>query len=274
VKIRRIQNTLIRAFSGLVVFTILLLGILSVYSLRRILVENAEQTTRQLVGELNRIIENYIKYMDDIALVAANNEDVQMFMEDPAADSPALRAAITRSFEAIRSVRKDIDAVFLFTRDGRAIAATAGFRPPPAVNLRDRYRELSNGLSPGRPSVSSAHVENLVDYRYAWVISLVRSMRAQRDGRNIGLIQVDLNYDVIAGLCRDIQLGTSGYVFIVSRNGEIVYHPRQQLIYGNLKSERIADILSLRGGYLRVAVDGRAILYTTVHPVWEELTVV
>ena len=41
-KIRRIQNTLIRAFSALVVFTILLLGILSVYSLRRILIQNAE----------------------------------------------------------------------------------------------------------------------------------------------------------------------------------------------------------------------------------------
>jgi two-component system, sensor histidine kinase YesM len=273
VKIRRIQNTLIRAFSGLVVFTILLLGILSVYSLRRILVQNAEQTTTQLVGELNRIIENYIKYMDDIALVAANNEDVLTFMEDPAADSPALRASITRSFEAIRSVRKDIDAVFLFTRDGRAIAATAGGGLNPAVNLKDRYRDLEAGLSPGRPSVSPAHVENLVDYRYAWVISLVRSMRAA-DGRGIGLIQVDLNYDVIASLCRDIQLGTSGYVFIVSRSGEIVYHPRQQLIYGNLKTERIADILAMRGGYLRVTVDGRAILYTAVSSTQTGWTVV
>jgi two-component system, sensor histidine kinase YesM len=273
VKIRRIQNTLVRAFIALVVFTILLLGILSGYSLRRLLVQNAEQTTAQLVGELNRIIENYIKYMDDIAQVAANNEDVRRFMEDPAADSPALRSAIARSFDSIRSVRKDIDAVFLFTRDGRAIAATSGGgRPNPAVEPGQRYRELLAGLSPDRPSVSTAHVENLDDSRYSWVISLVRSMSLKPGGRPVGLIQVDLNYEVIAGLCRDIQLGSSGYVFIVGHGGEIVYHPRQQLIYGRLKQERIAEILARRAnprdtaadGSLRATVDGRTVLYTTV----------
>jgi two-component system sensor histidine kinase YesM len=261
-KIRRIQNTLIRAFAGLVVFTILVLGSLSVYSLRRILIQNAEQTTMQLVQELNRVIENYIKYMDDIALVAVNNEDVQVFMGRPAADSLPLRASIARSFDAIRAVRKDIDSVFLVTRDGRAIAATSGGGLNPAIDMRQRFLELQSALAPDRPLVSSAHVENLVDDRYPWVISLVRDMPS-RSGESIGLIQVDLNYDIIAGLCRDIQLGKSGYVFILNRNGEIVYHPRQQLIYGNLKTERIAELLALNGGYLNAVVDGRPILYTT-----------
>jgi two-component system sensor histidine kinase YesM len=53
-------------------------------------------------------------------------------------------------------------------------------------------------------------------------------------------------------------------VFILNRTGDIVYHPRQQLIYGNLKSERISEILSLNGGSLNAVVDGRAILYTAV----------
>ena len=273
-KIRRIQNTLIRAFAGLIVFTIIVLGSLSVYSLRRILIQNAEQTTMQLVQELNRVIENYIKYMDDIALVAVNNEDVQVFMGRPDADSLPLRASIARSFDAIRAVRKDIDSVFLITRDGRAIAATSGGGLNPTIDLRLRFRELQAVLAPDRPLVSSAHVENLVDDRYPWVISLVRDMPSPRSGRSIGLIQVDLNYDIIAGLCRDIQLGKSGYVFILNRNGEIVYHPRQQLIYGNLKTERITELLALNGGYLNAVVDGRPILYTTASSVQTGWTVV
>ncbi len=215
-KVRRIQNTLIRAFAGLIVFTIMLLGFLSIYSLRAILVTNAEQTTMQLVRELNRVIETYIKYMDDIALVAMNNEEVRTFMRSPADDSPALRRSILRSFEAIRSVRKDIDSVSLITRDGRAIAAASGGGLNPSVDLRRRFADLEAGLAPERPSVSSAHVENLVDESYPWVISLVRPIHGPQDGTGIGLILVDLNYDVIARLCRDIQLGTSGYVFILN----------------------------------------------------------
>jgi len=263
-KIRRIQTTLIRAFAALIVFTLLLLGSVAYYYLRKILIQNAEGTTMQLVIQLNRVIENYISYMDDIALMAANNEDVRAFMQNPSADSPRLRAKIGTSFEAIRSVRRDIDSVFLITRDGRAIAATPGAGLNRSVDLKDRFNELNARLSPDRPSVSSAHVENLMDSRYPWVISLVRDMRATPGGPSFGLIQVDLNYDIIASLCRNIQLGVSGYVFILGNGGEIVYHPRQQLIYGSLKSERIADILAMNAGNRNAVVDGRAILYTAV----------
>ncbi|MGA2763191.1 MAG: sensor histidine kinase [Spirochaetia bacterium] len=261
-KIRRIQDTLIRAFAALIVFALLALGSLAYYYLHKILIQNAEETTMQLVIQLNRVIENYISYMDDIALMAVNNEDVREFIGNRGADSPALRAKIEKSFEAIRTVRRDIDSVFVVTRDGRAIAATEGGGLNPTVDLRQRFSELEAGVVPGKPSVSSAHVENLVDSRYPWVISLVRSLPGEPGGESRGLIQVDLNYGIIARLCRNIQLGKSGYVFILNRTGDIVYHPRQQLIYGNLKSERIPEILALNGGNLSAVVDGRAILYT------------
>ena len=262
-KIRRIQDTLTRAFATLIVLALVLLGSLSYYSLHKILIQNAEETTTQLVSQLNRIIENYIRYMDDIALVAINNGEVREFMSLPDADSPPLRAKIEATFESLRAVRRDIDSVFAITRDGRAIIATSGGALNPTVNLRQRFLELQAGVVPDRPSVSSAHVENLVDYRYPWVISLVRTLPAAA-GQSLGLIQVDLNYEVIARLCKDIQLGKSGYVFILSSSGDIVYHPRQQLIYGNLKSERIPQLLALNGGNLNAVVDGRAILYTVV----------
>jgi len=263
-KIRRIQDTLIRAFALLIVVTLLVLGSLSYYSLHTILIQNAEATTMQLVSQLNRVIENYIRYMDDIALMAVTNGDVRAFIAAPRADTPQLRHAIESTFESLRAVRRDIDSVFVITRDGRAIAATTGGALNPTVDLSRRFAELEAGAVPDHPSVSSAHVENLVDYRYPWVISLVRMLPAGPGGKSRGLIQVDLNYEIIARLCKDIQLGKSGYVFILSRNGDIVYHPRQQLIYGGLKTERISQILAQGSGNLKASVDGRQILYTVV----------
>jgi len=60
-----------------------------------------------------------------------------------------------------------------------------------------------------------------------------------------GVLLVDLNYSVIQGLCSNIQLGKSGYVFIINQAGEIVYHPRQQLIYSGLKSEPIDQLKAM-----------------------------
>jgi len=265
-----------RGFAALIVVALFLLGSLSYYALHGILIQNTEESTTQLVNELNRVIENYIRYMDDIALVAASNDDVRTFVAHPAADTPRLRGTITSTFNVFRAVRTDIDAVFVITSDGRALASTTGSAINPTVDLRQRYRELAQEAVSGRPSVSSAHVENLVDYRYPWVISLVRTLPPGPDGEGRGLVQVDLNYEIIARLCRDIQLGRSGYVFILSRTGDIVYHPRQQLIYGSLKSEKISEILALQGGNLKTSVDGRDILYTVVHSTetdWEVVAV-
>ena len=147
-KIRRIQDTLIRAFATLIVLALVLLGTLSYYYLHKILIQNAEETTMQLVSQLNRIIENYIRYMDDIALMAINNADVREFMSRPPRTLRQLRAKIEATFESLRAVRRDIDSVFVITRDGRAIAATTGGALNPTVDLRQRFRELQAGVVP------------------------------------------------------------------------------------------------------------------------------
>jgi two-component system, sensor histidine kinase YesM len=264
-RIHRIQSTLIRAFALVVVMTIALLGTVSLNFFKKTLVDAAEQSTMQFAAQLSRIVDNYIGYMNDIALVAMEDEDVRAYMAAPAASSGRDRARIGQFLGSIRKVRTDVDGVFLLP--GRevlppyVIASSPGAKVNPSYDFA-RYASARAGPAGGDgPFVSSAHVENMIDGRYPWVISLVREFRG-KEGSILGYIQVDLNYAVIEDLCKGIQLGSSGYVFILGASGDIVYHPRQQLVYGNLKTERIAELLALREGFLSTKVDDRDILYT------------
>ena len=272
-KIRRIQSTLIQAFALIVIMTIFLLGAVSLNFFRRTLVDSAEQSTMQFAAQLSRIVDNYIAYMNDIALVVMDDQDVRAYMAAPAASSAWDRARIESFLGSIRKVRKDIDGVFLLPARSNAVGAAPDVLPAyvivssPGDSVNPDY-DYGHFASAGArtadtdvPSVSSAHVENLVDGRYPWVISLDRKIKGH-DGSIVGYIRVDLNYAIIEDLCRDIQLGSSGYVFILDKSGDIVYHPRQQLIYGNLRTERIPQLLALREGFLTSDVDGRQILYT------------
>jgi two-component system sensor histidine kinase YesM len=266
-KIRRIQSTLTRAFALIVIMTIVLLGTISLGFFRRTLMDAAGASTMQFASQISRIVDNYIAYMDDIARVVMDDADVRAYMEAPAAGSEAARSRIALFLGSIRSVRKDIDGVFLLPSKtapspGRGevapewiIASSPGAKVNPNYDF-GLYTRPTGGLA-----VSSAHVENMIDGRYPWVISLVRELRNAK-GASLGYIQVDLNYAIIDDLCRNAQPGASGYVFILGASGDIVYHPRQQLIYGNLKTERIPELLALRTGFLSSKVDGRDILYT------------
>jgi two-component system sensor histidine kinase YesM len=274
-KIRRIQSSLIRAFALIVIMTIFLLGSVSLNFFRRTLVDAAEQSTMQFAAQLSRIVDNYITYMNDIALVVMDDADVRDYMARPASSSVNDRSRIARFLSSIRKVRKDIDGVFLLPAGGSArvggspevvpayvIASSPGAEVNPYYDF-GRFASAAGMAAEGMngPFVSSAHVENMIDGRYPWVISLVREVQAN-NGVALGYIQVDLNYAVIDDLCRNAQSGDSGYVFILDSSGDIVYHPRQQLLYGNLKTERIGELLALRAGSITSKVDGRDILYT------------
>jgi len=88
---------------------------------------------------------------------------------------------------------------------------------------------------------STPHVQNLFydpNYKYTWVVSLSRAVEITEDGKaKRGVLLVDMNFSGIEEICKNVDLGQNAYVYLMDGNGEIIYHPRQQLIYTNLIEE-------------------------------------
>ena len=88
---------------------------------------------------------------------------------------------------------------------------------------------------------STPHVQNLFvdpDYKYRWVVSLSRAVELTNNKKiTSGVLLVDMNFSGIEQICKNVNVGKSGYVYLVDGEGEIIYHPRQQLIYSDLIEE-------------------------------------
>jgi two-component system sensor histidine kinase YesM len=83
---------------------------------------------------------------------------------------------------------------------------------------------------------------------------------------------VDLNYSVINDLCNKIKLGKKGYIFILDKDGGIVYHPQQQLIYSSLKSEMIDQVMSSKTSNFTTSEGKNSRMYTinqSKNPGWK-----
>ncbi len=91
--------------------------------------------------------------------------------------------------------------------------------------------------------ISSSHVQNLVDGKYEWVITLGKALQNKISRELEGIFFVDLNYSSISELCSGISFGSKGYIYILDSNGNLIYHPQQQLLYSGLKEERIQEVL-------------------------------
>ncbi len=89
---------------------------------------------------------------------------------------------------------------------------------------------------------STPHVQNLFDntsYRYYWVISLSRAVELTNNGSSrLGVLLVDMNYSSIEQLLKKANVNHSmEYVYLIDREGEIIYHPRQKLLNMHLLEE-------------------------------------
>ncbi|MEA5011608.1 MAG: sensor histidine kinase [Angelakisella sp.] len=113
---------------------------------------------------------------------------------------------------------------------------------------------------------STPHVQNLFadpDYRYRWVVSLSRHVELTRSGTiEGGVLLVDMSFGGIEQICKDVGLSPTGYLYLIDRSGEIIYHPRQQLIYAGLSAENNQVAAGYKDGSHQESFNGTKRLVT------------
>jgi two-component system sensor histidine kinase YesM len=99
---------------------------------------------------------------------------------------------------------------------------------------------------------STPHVQRLFydpDTPYRWVVSLSRFVQLTRNGvTESGVLLVDMSFAGIEQVCRDVGLSNGGYLYLIDSGGELIYHPKQQLIYTGLLEENNQMAASYRDG--------------------------
>lgn len=240
-KRRSISTAIVSSFTALIlVVTAVIVGRSYAYTTEQ-LQSNAIDYTQQLIAQVNAELDMYVEHIIDISDFIVNNGVVSTYLDT---DSSAQRRVQTHRVEQIlrnaSDIRRDISVVALVDRDGRVLFGDASAHLNPHADYQNAVWFQSALAAQGKVSVSSSRVENLVDGMYQWVVSFSKSVGDGPDG----VLLVDLSYDVIDDICANIQLGKRGYIFLVDASGDILWHPQQNLINNNLKSENIADLLA------------------------------
>ena len=88
-------------------------------------------------------------------------------------------------------------------------------------------------------TISEPHVESLFENSYPWVVSITGVVET---AEKKSVVILDTRFSQIASYIDNIGMGRHGYCFIMDTEGNIIYHPQQQLIFAGLKTEN-TDIL-------------------------------
>ena len=239
-RFKSIQSAIFLAVSVLVLFAVVIVTAVSMRYTRSSIYENSMVYTRTIIRQMTQNIDSYIDYMDNIASLIAESEDVQEFLFGEKEDREARKRLIGQYSTIVKS-RGDICNLGILCAGGRYLfnEGTQEINPYLDVENQEWYRDAmeKDGLS----SLTSSHVQHVIQGERPWVITLSRKIRNDVTGsmEGDGVFFIDLNYSAIRELCDENSIGEKGYIFILDADGNIVYHPQQQQLYNELQTENI-----------------------------------
>ena len=264
-KFKSIHITMLVSFSALMVLAMLVFMVIAMRYTSGTIYENSINYMSQIIQQVNYDIDTYIEYMENISSVIAKSSDVPRYLFDQnqtEAEREAEKERILTQFQTIMESRDDIYNVAAVAKNGRYIInqgddELTGYVDIESLDWYQAAMESKSGIA-----VSSSHVQNAIQSSYKWVITLSRALVNNQTGEREGLFFVDLNYSAISDLCNNNSIEEKGYIFVLDAEGNIVYHPKQQLMYGGLKTENIDAIMECREDSLIIDEGGDSKLYT------------
>lgn len=261
-KFRSIQNAIFLVMALLVLSAIGIVTVISLNFTRTSIYENTITYTRQLTGQVNSDIDSYINYMENISSMLAENSDVQKFLFGSGIQAEEAGEQLMSQFATVLNSRSDIYNLGILQANGKALFNKGNSYINSYVDISQLawYKEAVENKD--SICLSSAHVQHVISGERPWVITLSRYIPDQTGKKEGGVLFVDLNYSAIRKLCDDSSVGKKGYIFIIDKEGNIVYHPQQQQLYNELQTENIEEVMNCTSDYLELGKGDSKKLYT------------
>lgn len=240
-RVRSIQYTITVSFTLITVLVMLFVGIVLYNKFSQTAEENANLNNQQIVEQVKFNLEYYLEGMADI--FEQVDGKIRKSQGIPS-------SSLMEQLDTILDTRQDIVSMALFTASGELITGLPAMEMRRNTNLTEQSWFRSAMDNPNHLSFSPPHIQNLYKGQYKWVVSMSKGIVIDRDGQKMNaVLLVDVNFRTIDDLCRRVNLGKKGYVYIIDESaGSIVYHPQQQLIYAGLKYENVEQALKFTFG--------------------------
>ncbi len=195
--------------------------------------QSAATSSEQTVVQVSNTVGNYI---DDMKEIMTFIEESYKMEKNEREDT----------LETLTSVRSDLVAIYIYDEYGRLLDAYTG-----KYSLKENYMvNLSYVEAPAYEEdaiyISKPHVESMLVNEYPWVVSVLREIEGENGSKH--RVVIDIRFSKISDYVDDVGIGQHGYCFITDKDGDIIYHPQQQLIYSGLKSEPTANVIGRADG--------------------------
>ncbi|MDE6883709.1 MAG: sensor histidine kinase [Lachnospiraceae bacterium] len=247
-----IRYTIFRYFTISALTVIVLIGVTLYAQMSQQLTAAVREENQAVLGQINRSVDSYLrtimKLSDSLYYGVIKNADL---------NAETINSQITLLYD---NNKDSIANIALLSKEGELLEAV------PAARLKtglDVTKEQWFGNTLNRTDnlhFTTPHVQYIFDNnenQYRWVITLTRAVEITHGtSTEQGILLLDIRYSSLQQILDNITLGNQGYLYMVSSSGELIYHPRMQMIETGQMMENTAMAAGYRDGSFRERYEG------------------
>ena len=247
-----IRYTIFIYFTVSALVALLLSGVALYVQMSRQLTAAVQEENQAVLGQVSRSVDSYLrtimKLSDSLYYGVIKNADLS-------------REAINSRITLLYDNNKDsIANIALLSKDGELLEAVPAARLKTGLDVREE-EWFSNTLErTDNLHFTIPHVQYIFDNsenQYRWVITLTRAVEiTQGTSTDQGILLIDIRYSSLQQILENITLGNQGYLYMISSSGQLICHPRMQLIETGQMTENVMAAAGYRDGSYREEFGG------------------
>ena len=248
-----IRTTIYVYFTVSALLAIMLIGVSLYGRLNSQMSATIQKENQALLTQVNRSVDSYLrtimKLSDSLYYGVIKNADLS-------------EESVNNEFTLLYDNNKDyISNIALFSREGELLEAVPAARLKSGFSVKEEpwFENTLNRMD--NLHFTTPHVQYLFDsseHQYRWVISLSRAVEITRGtATEQGVLLIDITYGSLKQLLDNITLGDTGYLYMTSGSGELIYHPQMQLVEAGQTEENLEAAASYRDGHYQEVYQGQ-----------------
>ncbi len=195
-------------------------------------------------AEIN--VEQAVSLVSDAMTIHLNDIERDMALVISGVDDCRSESQLKDYITSIVKVRSSVVSVAVYDLNGKVLCyGTNGNEIK--NNQKNNQSFLPELFDSDEYNISVPHVQNMFAGYYPWVITTGKRGYSKLYGKEV-YISMDISFTTMMSYIDSVGIGQRGYCFVINNNGEIVYHPQQQVIYSGIKNENLDSIKEMHNG--------------------------
>lgn len=247
-----IRYTIFIYFTISALVAMLLSGVALYVQMSRQLSAVVQEESQAVLVQVNRSVDSYLrtimKLSDSLYYGVIKNADLSAGM---------VNDQITLLYD---NNKDSIANIALLSKEGELLEAVPAARLKTGLDVTQEEWFGNTLERTDNLHFTTPHVQYIFDNReqqYRWVITLTRAVEITHGtATEQGILLIDIRYSSLQQMLEDITLGNQGYLYMIGSDGELIYHPKMQLIETGQMSENISAAAGYRDGNYKEVYNG------------------